>query len=93
MLNMLQLIAEIERKFADDAECLCCCCERLLQRKQVTAFAFSHAKVSSNTWKSHNSHILEGDSEADTKTHYVCQYCQPILNKDSMASRCILNGI
>ena len=31
--------------------------------------------------------------EADIKTHYVCQYCQPIMNKDSMPSRCILNGL
>jgi len=42
------LIAEIEKKFADDAEFPCCCCERLLQRKQVTAFAFSDTKFSSN---------------------------------------------
>jgi len=51
------LIAEIEKKFADDAEFPCCCCERLLQRKQVTAFAFSDAKFSSNMWKSLKAHI------------------------------------
>ena len=55
------LIAEIEKKFADDAEFPCCCCERLLQRKQVTAFAFSDAKFCSNMWKSLKAHILEGD--------------------------------
>ena len=69
------LIAEIEKKFADDAEFPCCSCDRLLQRKQVTAFAFSDAKFCSNMWKSLKAHILEGDSEANTKTHYVCPYC------------------
>ena len=44
-------------------------------------------------WKSLKAHILEGDSEANTKTHYVCQYCRPMLKKDSMPSRCILNGL
>ena len=86
------LIAEIEKKFADDAEFPCCSCERLLQRKQVTAFAFSDAKFCPDMWKSLKAHILKGDSEADSKTHYVCQYCRPMLNKDRMPNRCILNA-
>ena len=87
------LIAEVEKKFASDVEFPCCSCKRLLQRKQVTAFAFSDAKFCSNMWKSLKAHILEGDSEANTKTHYVCQYCRPLLNKNGMPSRCILNGL
>ena len=38
------LISEVEKKFADDAEFMCCSCERLLLRKQVTAFKLSDAK-------------------------------------------------
>ena len=83
----------LKKKFADDAEFPCCSCERLLQRKQVTAFAFSDAKFCSNMWKSLKAHILEGDSGADTKKHYVCQYCRPMLNSDRMPNRCILNGL
>ena len=33
------------------------------------------------------------DPEATNKTHYVCQYCQPILNQDKLLSRCVLNGL
>ena len=43
-----QVIADIEKKFSDDAEFSCCSCERLLQRKQVTAFTFSETKFCSD---------------------------------------------
>ena len=33
------------------------------------------------------------DKIADSLTHYICQYCRPVLNKDNMPSRCILNGL
>ena len=32
-INRTELIAELEKKFADDAEFPCCSCERLFQRK------------------------------------------------------------
>ena len=38
-------------------------------------------------------HILQNNSGAASLTHYVCQYCRPVLNKDKMPSRCILNGL
>ena len=43
-IEHVELIANVEKKFADDAEFPCCSCERLLQRKQVTAFNFSDTK-------------------------------------------------
>ena len=45
-----ELIAEVEKKVSDDAEFSCCSCERLLQRKQVTAFTFSETKLCSDIW-------------------------------------------
>ena len=38
-------------------------------------------------------HILQNNSGAALQTHYVCKYYQPVLNKDKMPSRCILNGL
>ena len=86
------IISEVEKKFSDDAEFPCCSCERLL-RKQVTAFKLSDAKFNSEKWKSLKRHILHNNSDAASQTHYVCQYCRPVLNKDKMPSRCILNGL
>ena len=86
-----ELIADIEKKFADDAECPCCSCERLLQRKQVTKFKFSDAKFCSDVWRDLKLHISQNNSQAALQPHYVCQYCRPILNKNNMPCRCILN--
>ena len=44
-------------------------------------------------WIKLKTHILQSNSEADSQTHYVCQYCRPILNKNNMPCRCILNGL
>ena len=78
---------------ADDPEFPCCSCERLHQRKQVTAFKFHEAKFSSNMWKHLKAHILKLNPDARTQTHYVCQYCRPKLNADQMPCRCVLNGL
>ena len=88
-----ELIADVEKRFADDAECPCCSCERLLQRKQVTKFKFSDAKFCSDAWRDLKLHISQNNSQAALQPHYVCQYCRPILNKNSMPCRCILNGM
>ena len=92
-INHAELIAELEKKFADDAEFPCCSCERLFQRKQVTAFKFSEAKFSSDIWKTLKAHISSNNSGAAVQTHYMCQYCRPLLNKNKMPRRCVLNGL
>ena len=88
-----ELIANVENVFADHAEYPCCSCERLFQRKQVTAFNFSDTKFCSDMWIKLKTHILQSNSEADSQTHYVYQYCRPILNKNNMPCRCIVNGL
>ena len=88
-----ELIADLEKKLADDAEFPCCSCEQLQQRKQVTAFKLSEVKFSSDIWKMLKTHISQMNSDAAVQTHYVCQYCRPILNRNKMPCRCVLNGL
>ena len=33
------------------------------------------------------------DADATECKHYICQYCRPILNRNSMPNRCVLNGL
>ena len=88
------MIAELEKKLGDNPEFACCSCEQLLQRKSVTAFEFSEStKFTSNKWHELKAYMYVSDSEATSKTLYVCQYCRPILNKDKLPSRCVLNGL
>ena len=65
----------------------------VFQRKQVTAFKFSEAKFSSDIWKTLKARISSNNSGAAVQTHYVCQYCRPLLNKNKMPGRCVLNGL
>ena len=92
-INHTELIAELEKMFVDDAEFPCCSCERLFQRKQVTAFKFSGAKFSSDIWKTLKAHISSNNSGAAVQTHYMCQYCRSLLNKNKMPGRYVLNGL
>ena len=88
------MIAELEKKLGDDLQFACCSCERLLQRKRVTAFEFSEStKFKSDKWHELKAYMYVSDSEATSKTLYVCQYCRPILNKDKLPFRCVLNGL
>ena len=92
-LGYAEMIANLEKKLSDVAAFACCSCERLHQRKQVTAFKFSDKKISSGLWRTLNSYISAQESSAAGQTHYVCQYCRSILNKNSIPCRCVLNGL
>ena len=59
LLEHAEMIAELEKKLAEDPEFACCSCERLLQRKNVTTFDFSESK---------NSHQICGRYSGDTCT-------------------------
>ena len=47
----------------------------------------------SDKWQALKAYMYMSDPDATNKTHYVCQYCRPILNKDNLPSRCVLNGL
>ena len=64
------MIAELYKKLADDPDFACCSCERLLQRKNVTAFDFSesktnHVKHVAGTQGIHV-HVRSGSHKQDT---------------------------
>ena len=46
-----------------------------------------------DVWRDLKLHIPQNKSQVALQPHYVCQYCQPILNKNNMPCRCILNGM
>lgn len=64
-----------------------------MHRKQVTVFKLTAVKYSSRIWKTLKTYISDRNSDAAILTHYVCQYCRPILNRNEMPCRCVLNGM
>ena len=85
------LIAELQSKFNDDAEFACCSCERLCQRKQVSRVKFSLDKYETDAWQRTKAHVLQNG--VTEQLLYICQYCQPFLNKNTIPARCVLNGL
>eukprot|EP00731_Ephydatia_muelleri_P034417 Em0059g2a len=85
------LMAELQSKFQDDAEFPCCCCERLCRRAAVSCVDFSNVtKYQTASWLALKAHILKNSG---TEQLYICKYCQPFLNKNTMPARCVLNGL
>ena len=41
-------------------------------------------------WLALKAHILKNSG---TEQLYICKYCQPFLNKNTMPARCVLNGL
>ena len=92
-LEHATVITQFEEEVHDDPEYACCSCERLHQRKAVTSMKNSANKFSSPMWQQLKQHILQQDKDAKIDSLFVCQYCRPCLNSNSMPSRCILNGL
>ena len=85
------LIAELQSIFQDDAEFPCCCCERLCRRTAVSCVDFSNlSKYQTAVWLTLKAHIQQNSG---TEQLYICKYCQPFLNKNTMPARCVLNGL
>eukprot|EP00731_Ephydatia_muelleri_P010648 Em0005g1234a len=85
------LMAELQSNFQDDAEFPCCCCERLCRRAAVSCVDFSNVtKYQTASWLALKAHILKNSG---TEQLYICKYCQPFLNKNTMPARCVLNGL
>ena len=88
------LIAKLDKKVVDDPEFMCCSCEQLHCRKNVTAFEFDESKKFISTmWYALRAYMFMCDPDAPQKTHYMCSYCRLILNSDDLLSRFVLNGL
>ncbi|KAL5503511.1 hypothetical protein EMCRGX_G010470 [Ephydatia muelleri] len=91
LITHADLIAELKSKFNDDAEFPCCCCEHLCRRTAVSCVDFSNlSKYLTAVWLTLKAHILQNSG---TEKLYICKYCLPYLNKNTMSARCVRNGL
>ena len=87
------IIEEYNDKLSKDPEFACCSCERLMFRNNVTKFRYGVEKFKSPAWNKLNQYLITIDPDVVGKELYVCKYCRPLLNKDKVPNRCILNGL
>ena len=86
------VIAEYEKELHDYHDIPCVCCERLCQRKGVTCVKLSDS-LGSTVWPRIKTYILDHNPTAANDVLYICKYCKPIVRKNKLPPRCVLNGL
>ena len=88
------VIDNYQSKVTDDHEFACLCCERLFNKQYCTGpFSLNKDKYNTPSYQALKDYIRKVDPNADHKLYYVCKYCQPLLLRDKMPNRCVLNGL
>ncbi len=86
-----QPITQLE-KIDDFPENACCSCERLHQRKAVTRVKLSD-DFSGDVCPTLKRFVLEQNPNAADQVLYMCNYCKPLIKKNKLPPRCVLNGL
>ena len=86
------LISRLEKEIDDFPELVSCSCERLHQRKFVTRVKLSD-NLGSEVWLRLKSFVLQQDPNAGEEVLYMCKYCKPLIKKNKLPPRCVLNGL
>ena len=91
-LTHVALIACLDKEIDDFPEHMCCCCERLHQRKSVSVVRLSD-DFNSDVWAELKCHIMKSNPEAGNQVLYMCNYCKPMIRRSMMPPRCVLNEL
>ena len=91
LLTHAKIIKDFEKEIEDFPEHACCSCERLHQRKCVTKIKLSD-KLSSEVWPRLTSFITQNNVHVPG-TLYICNYCKPLIKKNILPPRCVINGL
>ena len=86
------LLSRLEKEIDDFPKLVCCSCERLHQRKSVTRVKLSD-NLGSEVWLRLKSFVLQQDPNAGEEVLYICKYCKPLIKKNKLPPRCVLNGL
>ena len=92
LISHAGLITELEKEIEDFPDHSCVSCERLHQRKSVTVVRLSN-NLSSDVWPRLKSFILQQTPHAEDHILYMCKYCKPMIKRDRLPPRCVLNGL
>ena len=92
LLSHAKLISQYEKQRDDYAQNVCCSCEQLHRRKNVTVVKFSH-KLGGSVWPSLKDHMLKNNPKAAEQSFFMCNYCKSKIKRNNLPSRCILNDM
>ena len=72
---------------------VCCSCEQLHKRRNVSQVTFSVTELGTAVWPRLKAFILERDETASKQVLFMCNYCKQSIKIDKMPPRCVLNGL
>ena len=84
------LISANEELVQTDPAHVCCSCEQLHKRRNVSQVSFSETELGTDVLPRLNAFILERDKTASKQVLFMCIYCIKI---DKLPPRCVLNGL
>ena len=87
-----KLMTEFDKDINDYPIHACCSCDCLHQRKSVTRVKLTD-NLSTEVWPRLQDLILLQNLDAADEVLYMCNYCKPIIRKEKLPPRCVLNGL
>ena len=91
LITHAQVISDLEKQIDDNPEHARCGRERLLQRMSVTVKLCYN--LGSKVWFDLKGFILEHNLNANEQALYMCQYCKPLIKKDTLLLCSVLNDL
>ena len=85
-------IAEYRKAVEDYPKNVCCSCQEVHQRKNVTVVKFDN-HLGTAVWPLLKQFILQKNPKATGEMHFMCRYCKNLIIKDQMPSHRVLNGL
>ena len=86
------LISGYEKELVQtDPVHVCCSCEQLHKRRNVSQVSFSDTELGTDVWPRLKAFILERDETASKQVLFICNYCKQSIKIDKMPPRCVLN--
>ena len=88
-LEYAYLIKDFENEIYNYSDRVCCSCERLLRKtKSVT----KDEKLGKKVWYALKAFMLKHNPNVRNDKLYMCKFCKPLIKKDILPSRCVLNA-
>ena len=91
-IDYVELMNNFQKEVDDYPINICCCCEQLHQKVNVSVVKFTD-HLDDTIWRQIKKYLLENNPNADSEIFYICNYCKPKVRAGKLPPQCVLNGL
>ena len=91
-IDYVELMNNFQKEVDDYPINICCCCEQLHQKVNVSVVKFTD-HLDDTIWPRIKKYLLENNPNADSEIFYICNYCKPKVRAGKLPPQCVLNGL